>query len=86
MKACLRCQGVKQGFGLSCQLMEQEKVGRRQSTMLTQNPETGLQLQQALEQICIISTALCDIQRHYQDQVCVDDRDKMNSHSVFLCS
>lgn len=32
---------------------------------------TGLQLQQALEQISDISTALSDVQRYYLDQVCV---------------
>lgn len=59
-------------FGLYCQMMVQQRAASRQSMMLMQNTETGLQLQQALEQISNISTALCDIQRYYQDQVCVD--------------
>ncbi|XP_068584231.1 shootin-1 isoform X2 [Cebidichthys violaceus] len=45
-------------------------AARGESETLPQSSETGLQLQlqQALEQISSISTALCDIQRCYQDQ------------------
>lgn len=56
-------------FGLSCQMLEQQRVAHRQSVMLMQSSETGLQLQQALEQITNISTTLSEIQRYYQDQV-----------------
>ncbi|XP_078132356.1 shootin-1 isoform X2 [Sander vitreus] len=51
------------------QILVQQNAAHRESGMLTQSSETGLQLQQALEQISNISTALCDIQRYYQNQV-----------------
>ncbi|XP_031706483.1 shootin-1 isoform X1 [Anarrhichthys ocellatus] len=63
-------------------------AARGESETLPQSSETGLQLrlQQALEQISNISLALCDIQRCYQDQVCVDGIDKSQSERVYLCS
>ena len=57
--------------GLFCQILVKQTTTHGQSMMQMQSSETGLQLQQALEQISNISTALCDIQRCYQDQVCV---------------
>lgn len=50
--------------------MEKQKEAQGPNVMLMQTAETALQLQQALEQISSIQKALCDIQRHYQDQVC----------------
>ncbi|XP_034413715.1 shootin-1 isoform X2 [Cyclopterus lumpus] len=48
------------------QMLMQQKAARGESEALPPSEETGLQLQRALEQISIISTALCDIQRSYQ--------------------
>lgn len=67
---CLRCQKVKEEYGLSCQLIEKQKEAQGPNVVLMQAAETAQQLQQALEQISSIHTALSDIQRHYQDQVC----------------
>lgn len=66
------CETSELGFALSWQLMEETKAAQGQSVTPTQSSELGLQLQQALEQISAISTALCGIQLHYQDQVCAD--------------
>lgn len=65
----LKMSGGEAGFGLCFQMMAQQKAAHRQSMMLMQSSEAGLQLQQALDQISTISAALCDIQRLYQDQV-----------------
>ncbi len=74
------------GFGLSCQMLVQQKAAHRQSMMLMQSSETSQQLQQALEQISNISTTLCDIQRYYQDQVGADvmKESKMGLLFMFL--
>lgn len=53
-------------FGLCCQILVQQETHPRS---VMQSPETVAQLQQALEQISNISTALSDIQRYYQEQV-----------------
>lgn len=74
--------GGEAGFGLSFQMMAQQSAAHRQSMMLMQSSETSLQLQQALDQISTISAALSDIQRHYQEQVCCDDREK-NGHPLW---
>lgn len=58
-------------LGLSCQMMVQQKAACRRSAEM-QSSEMAVQLQQAMEQISTLSTALCDIQRYYQEQVCVD--------------
>lgn len=52
-------------FDLSCQVLEQRKETHQENIM----PQTVVQLQQALEQISNISTALSDIQLYYQEQV-----------------
>ncbi|XP_049923933.1 shootin-1 isoform X2 [Epinephelus moara] len=63
-------QGLRQHAEVFAhQMLVQQKAAHRESLILMQSSETGLQLQQALEQISNISTALCDIQRCYQDQV-----------------
>ncbi|XP_039679173.1 shootin-1 isoform X2 [Perca fluviatilis] len=63
-------QGLRQHAEVFAhQILVQQNAAHRESVMLTQSSETGLQLQQALEQISNISTALCDIQRYYQNQV-----------------
>ncbi|XP_041635505.1 shootin-1 isoform X2 [Cheilinus undulatus] len=51
------------------QMLVQQKEAQRQSVTLTPSSDTGLQLQQALEQISTISTTLSDIQRCYHDQI-----------------
>lgn len=55
------------GFGLSCQILVQQKETHQESAM--HSPQVAVQLQQALEQISNISTALSDIQCYYQEQV-----------------
>ncbi|XP_035850075.1 shootin-1 isoform X1 [Sander lucioperca] len=63
-------QGLRQHAEVFAhQILVQQNAAHREIGMLTQSSETGLQLQQALEQISNISTALCDIQRYYQNQV-----------------
>lgn len=64
------------GFTLSHQMLAEQKATQGQSSMEVQDLEPGLQLQlqQALAQISQISSALCDIQLHYQDQVCVSHK------------
>lgn len=63
-------QGLRQHAEVFAhQMLVQQKAVHRESVMLMQSSEMGLQLQKALEQISNVSTALCDIQRCYQDQV-----------------
>ncbi|XP_035531661.1 shootin-1 [Morone saxatilis] len=63
-------QGLRQHAEVFAhQMIVQQKEAQSPSVLLMPSSETGLQLQQALEQISTISTALCDIQRTYQDQV-----------------
>lgn len=56
---------------MSRQILVQQTAAPGQSVTAAQSPDTVLQLQQALRQIGDIGTALSDIQRFYQDQVCV---------------
>lgn len=72
-------------FGLSCQMMAQQTEARGRSVAPEQSSETGLRLQQALEQIPAISAALCDIQRYYQEQVCVDDEREEKRPPTLVC-
>lgn len=54
-------------FDLSCQVLEQQKGTHQEGFM--HSPQAVVQLQQALEQISNIGTALSDIQLYYQEQV-----------------
>lgn len=67
-------------------MMAQQTEARGRSVAPEQSSETGLRLQQALEQIPAISAALCDIQRYYQEQVCVDDERGHPLWSVYVFS
>ncbi|XP_061566458.1 shootin-1 isoform X2 [Cololabis saira] len=63
-------QGLRQYVeDFAQQMIVEQKVAQTQDTMGTCSSEPGmqLQLQQALEQISHVSTALCDIQRYYQE-------------------
>ncbi|XP_054457214.1 LOW QUALITY PROTEIN: shootin-1 [Anoplopoma fimbria] len=63
-------QGLRQHAEVFAhQMLVQQKTSHSESRPPTQSSDTGLKLQEALEQISIISSALCDIQRYYQDQV-----------------
>lgn len=77
------CETSVLGSALSWQLMEKKKAAHGLSVTPTESLELGRQLQQALEQISAISTALCGIQLHYQDQVCADavTQSQMGIHS-----
>ena len=74
-------------FGVSQMLVRQEAA--HSECVMQQSSDTGLQLQRALEQISNISTALCDIRRLYQEQVCADGIKRV-CHAiveiVYLCS
>ena len=71
---------VRQGFwcwdrfydGLTAilQMLLKQRDSQRQSMILMQNTDTGPQLQQALEQVAHISSALKDICLQHQNQVC----------------
>eukprot|EP00064_Thunnus_orientalis_P020888 superscaffoldBa00006023_g21040 len=63
-------QGLRQQAEVFAhQMFVQQTVTDGPSMMQMQSSDTGLQLQKALEQISTINTALCDIQRYYQDQM-----------------
>ncbi|XP_034020730.1 shootin-1 isoform X2 [Thalassophryne amazonica] len=63
-------QGLRQQAEVFAhQMLVQQEAAHRRTMMLMQSSETASQLQRALEQISSISTALCDIQRCYQDQL-----------------
>ncbi|KAM3842417.1 shootin-1 [Diretmus argenteus] len=51
------------------QMLVQQKDAHRQSVILTQSTDAGLQLQLALEQVAHISAALRDIRHYYHHQV-----------------
>ncbi|XP_063752328.1 shootin-1 isoform X2 [Eleginops maclovinus] len=62
-------QGLRQHAEVFAHQMLVKQEAANSECVTAQSSETGLQLQQALEQISNISTALCDIQRLYQEQV-----------------
>ena len=66
-------------------MMAQQMEACCRSVAPEQSSETDLRLQQALEQIPAISAALCDIQHHYREQVCVDDEREETWASTLVC-
>lgn len=56
-------------------MLVKQKESQRQSLILVQNGEADVQLQQALEQVAQLSKALEEIRLHYQQQVCVCERE-----------
>ncbi|KAK1890047.1 Shootin-1 [Dissostichus eleginoides] len=62
-------QGLRQHAEVFAHQMLVQQEAAHSECVTPQSSDTGLQLQRALEQISNISTALCDIQRLYQEQV-----------------
>lgn len=69
----LKVLEVNSDFGLSHQMLVEQKVAQLPSVMepCSSEGDMHLQLQQALNQIHQISTSLGSIQQYYQVQVCV---------------
>ncbi|XP_032439981.1 shootin-1 isoform X1 [Xiphophorus hellerii] len=65
-------QGLRQHAEVFAhQMLAEQKAAERPSTMeaCASEADVRLRLQRALTQICGINTALCNIQRYYQDQI-----------------